>query len=179
MCEIETERLRLIALTVEQLSLYLAAPQQLEQRLGFPVSRGIVTDRVRRAIGMKLSKMALAKETNHPWTTYWLIVVESAAGSGPFGAGLVGFKGCPDSNGEVEIGYGIDPDCQDKGYTTEAVQAMIAWAFQEPQCTSVIAPNTQRINLASNRVLAKVGMRVYAETDDALSWRTDKENLKT
>ena len=27
--------------------------------------------------------------------------------------------------------------------------------------------------------LAEVGMRVYAETDDALFWRTDKEDLKT
>jgi ribosomal-protein-alanine N-acetyltransferase len=169
MCEIQTE----------QLSLYLAAPQQLEQKLGFPVSRRIVTDRVRRAIGMKLSRMALAKEKNHQWHTYWLIVVGSVAGNGPFGAGLVGFKGCPDSNGEVEIGYGIDPNYRNKGYTTEAVQAMIAWAFQEPQCMSVIAPNTQRINLASNRVLAKVGMRIYAETDDALFWRIDKENPRT
>jgi hypothetical protein len=58
MREIRTERQRLVALTREQLSLYLAAPQELEQGLGFPVSRRIVTDRVRRAIGMKLSKMA-------------------------------------------------------------------------------------------------------------------------
>ena len=176
MCEIQTERLRLLALTVEQLSLYLAAPQQLEQKLGFPVSRRIVTDRVRRAIGMKLSKMALAEENDHPWITYWLVVVDSLAGEGAFGAGLLGFKGCPDMNGEVEIGYGLDPDHQNRGHTTEAVRAMIAWAFQDSRCTSIIAPNTQRTNLASNRVLAKVGMRIYAETDDALFWRIDREN---
>ncbi len=176
MCEIRTERQRLVALTEEQLSLYLAAPQELEQELGFPVSRRIVTDRVRGAIGKKLSKMALADETDHPWVTYWLVVIDSLAGDGPFGAGLLGFKGCPDRNGEVEIGYGLDPDYQNKGHITEAVRAMIAWAFQDPQCTSVIAPNTQRVNLASNRVLAKVGMRVYAETDDALFWRIDRED---
>jgi ribosomal-protein-alanine N-acetyltransferase len=176
MCEIRTERQRLVALTVEQLGLYLAAPQELEQELRFPVSRRIVTDRVRGAIEMKLSKMALVKENDHPWVTYWLIVVDSLTGDGPFGAGLLGFKGCPDRNGEVEIGYGIDPDYQNKGHTTEAVRAMIAWAFQEPRCMSVVAPNTQRVNLASNRVLAKVGMRIYAETDDALFWRIDREN---
>jgi RimJ/RimL family protein N-acetyltransferase len=125
---------------------------------------------------MKLSKMSTAKENDHLWLTYWLVVVDSLADDGLFGAGLLGFKGCPDRNGEVEIGYGIDPDYQNKGYTTEAVRAMIAWAFQDPQCKSVIAPNTQRTNLASNRVLAKVGMRIYRETADALFWRIDRKD---
>jgi ribosomal-protein-alanine N-acetyltransferase len=173
MYDIQTERLRLIALTAEQLRLYLADPQELERELGFPISRLVITDRVRRAIGMKLSKMALADEKNHPWYTYWLVVVTSE----PFGAGLVGFKGYPDESGEAEIGYGIDPNHQDEGYTTEAVKAMIDWAFQEPHCTSVIAPNTQKSNPASNRVLEKVGMRICQETDDALFWRTDKRSL--
>jgi ribosomal-protein-alanine N-acetyltransferase len=92
----------------------------------------------------------------------------------PYGAGLAGFKGVPDGQGEVEIGYGIDPACQGQSYATEAVRALIAWAFQSPECTSVIAPNTKRSNIASNRVLGKVGMRIYAETAEAISWRIDK-----
>jgi ribosomal-protein-alanine N-acetyltransferase len=173
--EIHTERLTLIALTAGQLGLYLADPQQLERELGFPISRPIVTDPVRRAIGMKLSKMAEAEERDHPWYTYWLIVV--AVAGEPFGAGMAGFKGCPDSDGEVEIGYGIDPDCRDRGYTTEAAQALIAWAFQDPRCVAVIAPDTLKTNVASNRVLEKVGMRIYVETDEALFWRIDREDL--
>ena len=55
--EITTEQLKLIPLTMEQLRCYIPAPEQLEQELGCEVSRDIVTDRLRRAIGMKIVKM--------------------------------------------------------------------------------------------------------------------------
>jgi len=171
MLELQTERLRLIALTLDQLRLYLTAPQELEGTLGFPVSRAIVTQIVRKAIGTKISKMAPVEETAHPWYTYWMIVTPDEA----YGAGLAGFKGYPNHLGEAEIGYGIDPDYRRRGYMTETVQALIDWAFEEPNCRSVIAPGTLKSNIASNRVLAKAGMYVYEETDDTLSWRIDKQ----
>jgi len=169
--EILTPRLKLIALTPEQLKLYLEAPDQLEQALGFPVARDILTETVHRAIHIKLSKMAHAPEQDYAWYTYWLVVPTDR----PYGAGLAGFKGVPDSQGEVELGYGIDPACQGRGYATEAARALIAWAFQSPECITVIAPNTKRSNVASNRVLKKVGMKVYEETVEAMSWRIDKK----
>jgi len=170
--EILTPRLKLIALTPEQLRLYLTAPDQLEQALGFPVARDILTEIVQRAIRIKLSKMAHAPTQDYAWYTYWLVVL---AGQ-PYGAGLAGFKGVPDSRGEVEIGYGIDPACRGQGYASEAAKALITWAFRSLECTSVIAPNTKKSNVASNRVLGKVGMRIYAETADAISWRIDKRD---
>jgi ribosomal-protein-alanine N-acetyltransferase len=170
MLEIRTERLQLMALTLSQLGLYVAAPGQLEQELGLSVSRAIVTDRLRRAIDIKLSKMELVEEREHPWYTYWLIVIADA----PYGAGLAGFKGSPNDQGEVEIGYGIDPAYRNRGYMTEAVHGLIDWAFRDPRCMSITAPNTERSNIASNRVLEKVGMRVSGETDEALDWRLDR-----
>ncbi len=167
--EIQTPRLRLIPLTPEQLKLYLEAPDQLEQALGFPVARDILTEIVQRAIRIKLSKMAQAPAQDYAWYTYWLVVPTDR----PYGAGLAGFKGVPDSRGEVEIGYGIAPACQGQGYATEAARALIAWAFQSPQCATVIAP-TKRSNVASHRVLKKVGMSIYAETADAIFWRIHK-----
>ncbi len=107
---------------------------------------------------MKLAKLAHVEPAREAWYTYWLVVIRDAA----FGAGLAGFKGFPDQNGEVEIGYGIDPDYQRQGYTTEAVQRLIAWAFEESACRSVVARDTKKWNAASLRVLSKVGMRVYA-----------------
>jgi RimJ/RimL family protein N-acetyltransferase len=170
MTEIQTERLNLIALTPDQLRLILDAPERLEQELGLPISRTNVTAPVRRAIGLKLDRMSELPAERHPWYTYWLIVVSS----GPYGAGLAGFKGEPDQDGTVEIGYGIDPDYRDRGYTTEAARALIAWAFEHPACRAIIAPETRKDNPASNRVLAKLGMYVYAETGETLSWRIEK-----
>ena len=167
--QVETERLKLFPLSPEELRLYLENPAELEQQLHIPLSHEVVTERVRRAIQMKLNKLAIVGKADYPWYTYWLLVVVAV----PFGAGLIGFKGSPNEEGEAEIGYGIDPAFQGQGYTTEAVRALIAWAFQTPDCRAVVARNTLKKNTASNRILQKVGMFVYKETSDALWWRIE------
>jgi hypothetical protein len=168
--EIRTERLQLLALTLEQLRMCLKAPERLEQELGFPIPADLVTQPVRRALGLKVDKMSQVAPDMHPWYTYWLMVlaVESS------GAGLIGFKGEPDQQGVVEIGYGIVPAHRCRGYTTEATRALIAWAFQDPACRTVDA-DPRRDNLASNRVLAKAGMHVFRETEDTIFWRINRD----
>ncbi len=171
MPEIKTERLKLITLTLDQLRLCLADPQQLEWELGLPIPQAVMSDPVPRAIGMKIAKMEGAELKSHPWYTYWLVVINRQT----VGAGLVGFKGQPNEQGEVEIGYGIDKAYRNQGYITEAVKAMIAWAFQKPQCHSIIALDTVRSNIASNRVSEKAGMVIYQESKDTLSWRITRD----
>ncbi len=43
--------------------------------------------------------------------------------------GDAGFKGNPDKNGIVEIGYGLIEDERRKGYCYEAVESLMKWAF--------------------------------------------------
>jgi ribosomal-protein-alanine N-acetyltransferase len=167
---LETSRLSLIPLSRRHLQQYLDDPAALEMELGHPVSRGIVTDRVCRAIEMKLSKMTAVEEIRHAWFTYWLLVIKDVS----FGAGLAGFKGSPDEHGEAEIGYGIDPAFQGKGYMTEAAKALIAWAFREPGCLAVVARDVMRWNIASQKVLDRVGMKVYEGKDETLSYRISR-----
>lgn len=170
MTVLRTNRLTLSPLSRRQLQLYLEDPAVLEKEMGHPVSRELVTERVRRAIGMKLTKMTEAPVACHEWFTYWILVITDK----PFGAGMAGFKGYPDEIGEVEIGYGIDPAYQAKGYMTEAVRAMIAWAFREPACRSVVALGVDKGNIASQKVLAKAGMTVYEETGEGLNLRISR-----
>jgi [ribosomal protein S5]-alanine N-acetyltransferase len=84
-------------------------------------------------------------------------VVERDSG---LAVGGIGFAGPPD-HGEVEVGYGIVPSRQGRGYATEAVQAMVAVAWAEPAVTAVLA-GTDPGNVASQRVLAKAGFRLVA-----------------
>jgi RimJ/RimL family protein N-acetyltransferase len=159
----------LLALTPGQLARLVEDPGRLEQEIGFPISRDNQNAVTRRAIRLKLAKMINAEPELYPWCSYWLVVVEAAR----FGAGLVGFKGTPDGCGEVEIGYGIDPAFRNQGFMTEAVRALMAWAFEDPTCQAVIADPRQD-NVASQRVLAKAGMTVCQETRDAQLWRIDR-----
>lgn len=163
---LSSERMRLIPLSAAQLQFCLMRPDQLEAELGFPISRQVIEPAVvRQALRVKKQRLIDAPSIEFPWHTYWLMVISSQ----PFGAGLIGFKGVPDKNGEVEIGYGIDTAWRNQGYTTEATRRMIDWALQQSDCLAVTAWSDKG-NKASARVLQKAGMRVGRETEEQYCW---------
>lgn len=167
MTAIKTRRLTLLPLSQDQLKLGLTDLPRLGRQLAVSIANTIIDEPAQRAIKLKLEKMARAVPTHHPWYTYWLIILDEQH----CGAGLVGFKGYPDEQGQVEIGYGLEPAYRNQGYMSEAVQALIEWAFAAPECISIIAAEVYKTNPASMRVLQKAGMVIYHETDSALYWR--------
>ncbi len=171
---IETERLTLVALARPELARLHTSVRAFETALGVKAAPGLLTDSERRAVARKLAQTQAAPENEHPWFTYWLVVADG----GRLGAGLVGFKGPPDRAASVEIAYSIAPGQQGRGYATEAARALIAWAFAQPACRAVVAPDTPRANAASSRVLQKLGMWVYAATERAQSWRLEKAHMR-
>ena len=53
--------------------------------------------------------------------------------------GTAGYKGPPDAEGTVEVGYGIVRDQQRRGYASETVRGLLANAFSRPAVRRVIA----------------------------------------
>ena len=93
---------------------------------------------------------ALAHPNERAWYAIWMIALRNGTH-----VGELCFKGVsPD--GAVEIGYGIDERYQDRGYATEAVSAVTAWAAQQGGITRVEA-EAEDENIASLRVLEKSG----------------------
>ena len=88
--------------------------------------------------------------------TFWVMVSKDTKTI----MGSLDFKNLPDASGSVEIGYGIGPAYQRMGYTTEAVGAMVRWAFLQPDVGTVKA-EVERSNTASQRVLQKNGFKKY------------------
>ncbi len=83
--------------------------------------------------------------------------------------GEVSFREPPDGTGTVEIGYGVVPAYRGRGYATEAAGAVLDWALRQPGVARVIAA-CLRDNLASRRVLEKLGMRQVATDGALLVW---------
>ena len=84
------------------------------------------------------------------WYAMWMIELHDGTHIGD-----LCFKGLmPGSN--PEIGYGILPAYQGQGYASEAVQAAVIRAFQDPMVSAVEA-ETDPGNTASQRVLQKCG----------------------
>lgn len=97
--------------------------------------------------------IACAKE--NPGKEYWGAAWEIALHDGTR-VGDLCFKGAPDENGAVEIGYGIDTPMQGNGYASEMVAAMIHWALVQSDVKMVIAETDEK-NIASQKVLLKNG----------------------
>ena len=94
----------------------------------------------------------LREPQNRVWYAVWLMELRDPPGK------IVGdfcFKGL-NADGMVEIGYGLRAGCCGKGYMTEAVRAITAWALVQPGVTRVEA-ETDPQNIASQRVLSACG----------------------
>lgn len=99
------------------------------------------------------------------WHTNWQL---RRRGDGAVVGGAC-FKGPPNAAGQVEIGYGVEPSEQGRGYATEAVKRLVRWAFQQPGVETVVA-ETAADNVASQRVLEKAGLRRGGALGPMLWW---------
>lgn len=108
------------------------------------------SDELRTAYGEMLSGCK-SDPTNRIWFAPWRMTLKDDNTY----IGDLAFKG-PARENVVEIGYGILPGYEGKGYTTEAVQAMTQWAFGNSGVVFVEA-ETAPDNKASQRVLEKCG----------------------
>ena len=95
------------------------------------------------------------REWHAPWT------METKDGNN---IGELGFKG-PASDNSVEIGYGINKEFEGQGYTTEAANSLIEWAFDNEGVLFVEAEADEN-NAASIRVLEKLGFVKYGQGEE-------------
>jgi [ribosomal protein S5]-alanine N-acetyltransferase len=98
---------------------------------------------------------------HHPgalnWTLHYVVLRrESVPGRARELLGVAGFAGAPSTAGVVEIGYAIAEEHQRCGYATEAVEALLAWAFEAPEVALVTATTYAALE-PSIGVLRKAG----------------------
>ena len=58
------------------------------------------------------------------------------------------------------------------------MKKLIEWGFRDARCRAITAQTRASGTGASHRVLEKVGMRVYDESEEALDWRVDKADSR-
>ena len=109
---------------------------------------------------------------DHPdqwdWYAIWMIELKDGTHIGE-----LCFKGLS-AEGIAEIGYGISEAYQNNGYATEAVKAVLGWAFSHPVVMSVEA-ETDSDNIASKKVLEKCGFALNGITgEEGPRWAISK-----
>jgi RimJ/RimL family protein N-acetyltransferase len=73
--------------------------------------------------------------------------------------GDVGLSPAEGETGVIKVGYTISPDAQGRGYATEAVRALVEYAF-DALGADVVRAYASEENEPSIRVAQKVGMRL-------------------
>lgn len=144
-----------IVLQTERLRLEL---QKAADTLRWIASLDVTT---RAEVSPEYIKRLQAVDGADPWTCMFTIV-HAATGSV---VGSCAFKGPPNPNGMVEIAYGIEPEQQNRGYATEAAQALVAFCRTENN-VQVVRAHTMSSNDASARVLRKSGFHFVGEVID-------------
>lgn len=168
--ELKTERLRLVPLDICNMQLLLEDTAKLEENLNLTYKGPKIVGEMRKAV----EELCLAMKQNpkdYAYNTLWQFILESEAAI----IGSACFKGVPDDEGKVEIGYGINKAYQNKGYTKEAVKEMCRWALMQDKVLKVIA-ETDKDNFASHKILEYCGMKKYKETEGSFWWEVGLSN---
>ena len=106
--------------------------------------------RARRELGLDLSDWPVGSEVDRAFPGYAARLREDPAIAAWQGraivvrdseeiAGSANFKGAPDDDGVVEVGYQLIPRFRGNGYAREALGALVDRAFAEPEIEEVVA----------------------------------------
>jgi RimJ/RimL family protein N-acetyltransferase len=109
-------------------------------------------------------KQLEADAANFGWLA-WYGVDNGQASEGRTLIGSVGFKGRPNAEGTVEVGYSVLPQFCRQGYAGEMLGGILGWAFRSPDVARVIA-DTMPANTPSVRVLLRHGFRQVGPGSD-------------
>lgn len=168
MMRLDTERLTLVTLTVQQMRWQRDDFPRLERAMGLVEGGQRLDDELRPVVSRAIAQMQ--RRPHHAnWHCQWVAILK---GEGRI-IGSLAFKGPPGETREVEIGYGLDPCYHNRGLATEAVGAMVRWALCQDGVEAVTA-ETANTNVASMRVLQKAGFIITSATARYLYWKADE-----
>jgi RimJ/RimL family protein N-acetyltransferase len=165
---IETERLLLLPLKYDQLIKYIKCDNSLEKELNLKKTSRTIPTELKDALEQTILPSVADKSKNYLYSTLWTAISKTENRI----IGSFCIYGEPDKDGKIEIGYGTDGEFQNRGYMIEIVGGIIEWTKKQSIVKSIIA-STDKINVASMRVLEKNGFTKIGETDTLLNWKLD------
>ncbi|HEX7071744.1 MAG TPA: GNAT family N-acetyltransferase [Rhodothermales bacterium] len=152
---ISTPRLHLIPATPAHLRAELEGRAAFEAAIGFAVPENWPPDLYDREATQYILGLLEQLPEPSPW---WLYYVVLRVEEGDVVVGTVGYKGDPDAEGIVEIGYGTLSQYRRRGIASEAARALVDRAFRDP-AVKYVAAETFPDLIPSLGVMAKCGFR--------------------
>lgn len=167
---IETERLILKPLTYEQLLKYAKCDNTLEAELKLNETSRTISSELKEALQQTIIPYVADTTKDYLYSTIWTAISKAENKM----IGDLCMYGEPNSEGEIEIGYGTYDEFQNKGFMTEIVEGMMEWFKSQKKVRSVMA-STDKTNTASFRVLEKNHFIRTGETETLFHWKFDMD----
>jgi RimJ/RimL family protein N-acetyltransferase len=160
---IETPRLDLVAATAPCLLAEMEGPAALSRLIGARVGEEWPPPLFDAdALEWALDQVRIDPRFEE-WGMRYMVLRDSDAG-GAEAVGVAGYKGPPDAENEVEIGYSVLPSYHRRGLASEAVAALVAHAFDLHGVNRIVAHTLPHLD-ASIGVLHRTGFTLEAELD--------------
>ncbi|WP_336516487.1 GNAT family N-acetyltransferase [Pollutibacter soli] len=163
---LETERLIIKPLNYNQLLKYLKADNSLEEELNLKMSMRKISPELLEAFEQTILPNVADPSKNYLFCTLWTGISKNDRAM----VGEVCITGEPDAEGNIEIGYGTHEEFRGRGYMTEMVGAIIAWARNQSGVSAIIA-SCDKDNRASISILAKNNFVRTGKTDTQYNWK--------
>lgn len=164
----ETKRLSIKPLNYSQLLKYIKNDHSLENELELSETNITITPEFREALEQAILPMVAKNENNYLYFTLWTIIAKAENKM----VGDLCFKGLPDADGAIEIGYGTYEDFRGNGYMSEAVGGIIEWAKKQPEIKAITA-STNAENIASFTILKKNKFVKIGESEELFHWKLE------
>lgn len=156
-----TARLHLVPIKPQDFLALIDGYDAFAASFGYPAAAGMRDFLVSGEVSPAWLAQLHASREPDPWKYGFAVVHPDEA----LFIGVIGFKGPPDDAGMVEIAYGIAESHQRRGYATEASTAVLKFAAGDSR-VRVVRAHTKDFNVASSRVLQKLGFQCLGEVID-------------
>lgn len=172
---LETERLILRPLSLDELKLQLENPAELEKQLGFfsaayhsAEDHSDLLDALPTWI-----KRVQKNQKDYIWFTNWMLVNKESNTA----IGGVNLTRMGTDQEQLLIGYHVKQPFRRLGFASEAVQAITDWAFSHSSIKVLLAETLQS-NASSESLLKKLGFQFYEKSKGVNIWVLHFEDFK-
>ncbi|WP_323741899.1 GNAT family N-acetyltransferase [Salinibacillus xinjiangensis] len=159
---ITTDRLKLITFTVDMMCASLQGKEAFEKISNYYVDDEYPMEDYKQLLPYKIDRFQ-----QFPEEMEWEGIIIHRDSQTIMGD--MGFKGGPNSEGVMDLGYSIVTSYQGKGYATEMAKAMVEWGLRQPRVNRITA-SCDESNLPSIRVLEKAGFKRVGKEEQEIYW---------